>query len=364
MKILVTGAKGMLAKAVISRFEEDSIGDNKNELILTDAKELDITDLEAVRAKVNEVRPELIINCAAYTNVDGAELNEEICRKVNVFGPKNLAIAAAEFGKNHSSNSDDKDKTKKENDARDGESNKTPILVHISTDYVFGGEKPVEFEEVVKDSDEYKKAKTERRITSVDGDEKAIKEDCVFSEDDPKNPHSVYGKTKLEAEEEIARATDRYYIFRTAWLYGEGKNFVRTMIASAETHDTVTVVNDQWGSPTYTEDLANFIYKTVLKKAPFGIYNSTDNGFTNWYEFTKKIYELSGIKTKVLPISSEEYERNAEEKAREKGEKRIVAKRPKNSMLSKNKLEKAGVFVPDWVDGLERYLRTEKTKNR
>lgn len=361
MKILVTGANGMLAKAVISRFEKDSSGD-KNELILTDAKELDITDLEAVRAKVNEVKPELIINCAAYTNVDGAELNEEVCQKVNALGPKNLAVVAAEFGKDHSSDSGDKDKTEREKGTNDSESS-SPVLVHISTDYVFGGEKPVEFEKVAKGSDEYKKAETEHRITSVNGEEKIIKVDCIFSEDDPKNPHSVYGKTKLEAEEEIAKATDSFYIFRTAWLYGEGKNFVRTMISAAETHDTVTVVNDQWGSPTYTEDLANFIYETVSKKAPFGIYNSTDNGFTNWYEFTKKIYELSGIKTEVLPISSEEYEKNAEEKAREKGEKRIVAKRPKNSMLSKSKLENAGVFVPDWIDGLGRYLKTEETKN-
>lgn len=284
MRILITGANGMLAQAVKDKFEKE------NELILTDSKELDITDLDLVIEKVEEIKPELIINCAAYTNVDGAEENEAICEKVNAEGPTNLAIAA------------------KKVDA---------ILVHVSTDYVFGGMKPV--------TEDYK-------------------------EDDEKAPESVYGRTKLAGEEGIVKNTDKYYIFRTAWLYGEGKNFVRTMLAAGKTHDEVTVVSDQHGSPTFTEDLTNFIYEAVMKQIPFGIYNATDDGYTTWFEFTKKIYELAGLTTKVNETSTEEYMKNA---------KKPVAKRPLNSKMSKEKLKNAGITVPTWEESLEKYLKKE-----
>lgn len=285
MKILITGANGMLAQAVKEKSKE------QNELILTDANELDITDRDAVLSAIQKIKPELIINCAAYTNVDGAEENAKLCKKVNADGPANLAIAAQKVG---------------------------ATLVHISTDYVFGGKKP----------------------TSE-----------VYKEDDEKSPESVYGITKLAGEEGIAKNTDKYYIFRTAWLYGlGGKNFVKTMLKVGKERDEVSVVSDQHGSPTYTEDLTNFIFEAIAKKIPYGIYNATDDGYTTWADFTKKIFELAGLNTKVNPISTEEYMKNAN---------KTVAKRPLNSKMSKEKLKNVGIFVPRWEDSLEKYLKKE-----
>ena len=278
MKILITGANGMLAKAVRNEF-------NTDELILTDVEDLDITNLEAVKEYVANVKPNYIINCAAYTAVDKAEDEEELAYKINAIGPKNLAIAA------------------KENDS---------ILVHVSTDYVFGGDRDV----------------------SLD-----------YSEDDEKNPQAVYGSTKLEGEKFIEENCSKYYIFRTAWLYGEGKNFVRTMISLSETHDELKVVNDQHGSPTYAVDLASIIHQAIEKNIPFGIYNSTNLGYTTWFEFTKKIFEIKNIDCKVLPVTSEEFASKA--------------KRPKNSQMSKDKLLKNGINIPNYEDALRRYLMNE-----
>lgn len=275
MKILITGANGMLAKAVEERFKED-------EQILTDVAELDITDLDAVKSYVKNVKPDCIFNCAAYTAVDKAEEQPELAYKINAIGPKNLAIAA------------------KENDA---------TLIHISTDYVFGGSKPV--------SEDY-------------------------SEDDEKAPRAVYGTSKLAGEEFIKEECDKYYIFRTAWLYGEGHNFVRTMLNAAETHDEVKVVNDQHGSPTYAVDLADIIHQAVEKRIPYGIYNSTNLGYTTWYDFTKLIYEIKNVNCKVTPVTSEEYA--------------AAAERPKNSQMSKDKLLSNGIQIPTYEDALRRYL--------
>lgn len=316
MKILITGSSGMLAQEIRARFANDLAG-NPNELILTDYsaedgnEALDITDYEAVEKFVSDVKPGLIINCAAYTNVDGAEQAEELAERVNAKGPENLAKAAAKNG---------------------------AILVHISTDYVFGGNKPVQA------STEELEAKPEKYI---------------YNEDDEKNPESAYGRTKLKGEEVITRNTDKYYIFRTAWLYGKGgKNFVDTMI-NASKNGEVRVVNDQHGSPTYTKDLADIIYQAVYKQIPFGIYNATNEGFTTWADFTKKIYELSGINCNVVGISSAEYEAEAEKKAAEKGEKRIVAKRPLNSQMSKQKLLDNGITIRKWDEALKDYLGKE-----
>ena len=249
MKILITGANGMLANAVKEEFKSE-------EIVCTDVAELDITDEKNVNEFVAKVKPDYIINCAAYTAVDKAEENEELVYKINAMGPKNLAVAA------------------KENDA---------VLVHISTDYVFGGDKPVE-------------------------------ED--YSEDDEKNPQAVYGTTKLAGEKFIEENCSKYYIFRTAWLYGEGHNFVRTMLKLAGERDEVKVVNDQHGSPTYAVDLASIIHQAIDKKIPFGIYNSTNIGYTTWYDFTKMIYQIKNVDCKVTPVTSEEF--------------KSPAKRPKN----------------------------------
>ena len=283
MKILITGAKGMLAQAVREKFEK------KNELILTDVQDLDITNEQAVKDFIARVKPDYIINCAAYTAVDKAEEKEELAEKINADGPKNLALAA------------------KENNA---------ILVHVSTDYVFPGDLDVE---------------------------------KAYTEEDATGPVTAYGRTKLHGEQAIANNCDKYYIFRTAWLYGEGKNFVRTMLTLSETRDEISVVCDQHGSPTYTEDLTSIIYQAIEKKIPFGIYHSTNQEFTTWSEFTKKIFELSNISTKVNPITSEEYSKQYP----------TSANRPKNSQLSKNKLLSNGIEIPNWEDALKRYLKKE-----
>ena len=284
MKILITGANGMLAKSVRKRLEKG------NELICTDVADLDITDEKAVMEFVTNAKPDYIINCAAYTAVDKAEEAGEIVRKINADGPKNLAIAA------------------KTVDAP---------LVHISTDYVFGGDLDIE--------EEYK-------------------------EEDEKHPVTAYGITKLEGEEKIKENTDKYYIFRTAWLYGDGNNFVRTMLKLGETKDEINVVADQHGSPTYAEDLANIIGEAIEKKIPYGIYHATNEGFTTWYDFTKAIFEYAGIICQVNPVTTEKYIEMM---------KITQAKRPKNSQMSKEKLFAQGMQIPEWEDGLKRYLQAE-----
>lgn len=279
MKILITGGNGMLAKAVRERF-------GKEELIVTDVEELDITDLEKVEEFVGNCSPDIILNCAAYTAVDKAEEELELARKINKDGPKNLAIAA---NKNNS------------------------ILVHISTDYVFGGD---------------------------------LSLDNVYQEEDTKAPVTVYGITKLEGENAIKEHMKNYYIFRTAWLYGDGNNFVRTMLKLGKEKEEVSVVADQHGSPTYAVDLADIIYQAIEKKIPYGIYHTTNQGFTTWYEFTKEIFKQANISCKINPVTSEEFPR--------------PAKRPKNSQMSKNKILEAGITIPTWQDGLQRYLKIEE----
>ena len=283
MKILITGANGMLAKSVRKRLEG-------NELICTDVEDLDITNKEAVKEFVAKIKPEYIINCAAFTAVDKAETAGEIVEKINADGPRNLAKAAKENGS---------------------------VLVHISTDYVFGGDLDVE-----KD----------------------------YKEDDPKNPVTAYGITKLHGEQAIEENLDKYYIFRTAWLYGDGNNFVRTMLKLGETKDELNVVSDQHGSPTYAEDLANFIGEAIEKKIPYGIYHATNEGYTTWYDFTKAIFEYAGIVCKVNPVTTEKYIEMM---------KITQAKRPKNSQMSKDKLKAQGIEIPEWEDALKRYLKAE-----
>lgn len=279
MKILITGANGMLAKAVINQFKDN------NELILTDVSELDITNETKTNEFIKNIKPDYIINCAAYTAVDKAEEDVGLAEKVNSIGPRNLAIAA------------------KENNA---------ILIHISTDYVFNGELDIS---------------------------------KSYIESDKIDPVTIYGKTKAAGENSIIENCDNYYIFRTAWLYGDGNNFVRTMIKLGKEKEEVNVVSDQHGSPTYTVDLASIINQVIEKKLPYGIYHSTNEGFTTWYDFTKKIYEMAKLSCKVNPVTSEEFIR--------------PAKRPKNSKMSKSKLLENGVIIPKYEDALERYLKTE-----
>ena len=284
MKILITGANGMLAKSVKKRLEP------KNELICTDVADLDITKEDAVTEFVKNTKPDYIINCAAYTAVDKAETAGEIVERINADGPENLAKAA------------------KANNS---------VLVHISTDYVFGGDLELE-----KD----------------------------YKEEDEKAPVTVYGVTKLQGEEQIQANTDQYYIFRTAWLYGDGNNFVRTMLNLGEAKDEISVVADQHGSPTYAEDLANIIGEAIEKKIPYGVYHATNQGYTTWFDFTKAIFEYTGTICQVNPVTTEEYIEMMQI---------TQAKRPKNSQLSKDKLLAQGITVPEWEDALKRYLKAE-----
>ena len=286
MKILITGGNGMLAKEVREKFAEG------NELTITDVAELDITDEKAVLNFVTNLKPDYIINCAAFTAVDKAEECYELADKINGDGPTNLAKAA------------------KVNNAK---------LVHISTDYVFSGDLDV--------SKDYK-------------------------EDDEKAPVTVYGKTKLHGEQGIEENMEEYYIFRTAWLYGVGgNNFVKTMTKLGTDRDEISVVSDQHGSPTYAKDLTEIIYQAIEKKIPYGVYNATNQGYTTWYDFTKEILAEQNIECKVNPVTTEEYIEMM---------KITQAKRPFNSQLSKNKLIEQGINVPEWKDGLKRYLKEAK----
>ena len=287
MKILITGANGMLAKEVKEKFSEG------NELTLTDVAELDITNEKMVYDFITNLKPDLIINCAAYTAVDKAEENLELADRINGDGPTNLAKAAKAVGSK---------------------------LVHISTDYVFGG-----------DLDLSK----------------------AYKEDDEKKPVTAYGITKLHGEQGIQNNLDEYYIFRTAWLYGlGGNNFVKTMTKLGTERDELSVVSDQHGSPTYAKDLTEIIYQAVNKKIPYGVYNATNEGFTTWYDFTREILAEQGIECNVKPVTTAEYIEMM---------KVTQAKRPFNSQMSKDKLKQAGINVPEWKDGLKRYL--EEARN-
>ena len=282
-KVLLIGADGMLGGELRERLEKIY------EVTGTTLQTLDICDRDAVLAKAKEVNPEFIINCAAYTNVDGCEVNYELANKVNGLALENIADAAK---------------------ATDS------TLIHISTDYVFDGKMDVE------------KAYTEEMEPA---------------------PVTAYGKTKLLGEQNAAKA-GKYYILRTAWLYGlGGKNFVKTMLKLSETHDTLKVVADQHGSPTCTTTLCEIIEAIMEKEPEYGVYHSTNEGFTTWYDFTCKIMELAGRKTVVEPVTSEEYkEMNP-----------ASSDRPKNSKLSKEKLHKVGVYPKAWEKALEEYLKEE-----
>ena len=277
----------MLAQAVATEFRNE-------QLILTDVHQtcstdliLDITDAAAVDAFIKEQKPEVIINCAAYTAVDAAEGNQKLAEKINALGPQNLAEAAH---KHHAK------------------------LIHISTDYVFPGDKPVSE---------------------------------AYTETDEPGPVSVYGLTKLRGEQAIINSTDDYYIFRTAWLYGPGgKNFVETMLSLSKDHAELKVVNDQHGSPTSTATLASIIHQALDLKLPAGLYHATNLDFTTWYDFTRQIFAERNISTEVVPVKSSEYP--------------TAAPRPHNSQLSKDKLLALGIKIPDWQTALHEYLSTRK----
>lgn len=277
MKVLVTGVKGQLGFDVVNELKKNNI-----EAVGVDIEEMDITDKEAVDKVITSANVDAVIHCAAYTAVDAAEDNMDICRKVNADGTRNIAEVCKKL------------------DIK---------MMYISTDYVFDGE-------------------GER----------------PWEPDDERQPLNAYGISKYEGEVAVQDNLDKYFIVRIAWVFGvNGKNFIKTMLNLGKTHDTLTVVSDQIGSPTYTYDLAVLLVQ-MIQSDKYGIYHATNEGLCSWYEFAVEIFKQAGMNVNVIPVSSEEY--------------KSKAKRPHNSRMSKDKLEANGFKrLPSWQNALERYLR-------
>lgn len=285
-KILITGCNGQLGRAINAEYKKDDV-----EFINTDVVEgegitaLDITKVDEVLALVRKTRPDVIINCAAHTNVDKCEEQWDLAYQINAIGPRNLSIAATEV------------------DAK---------MIHVSTDYVFegNGTRP-------------------------------------YTEFDAPNPVSAYGRTKLEGENFVKAFAKKYFILRTAWLYGDGKNFVKTMLRLAETHDTVSVVEDQLGSPTSAVELAKMIHH-LEQTENYGLFHATCEGDTNWADFAEAIFAKAGLSTKVNHVSSEEYAKMNP----------ASAKRPAYSILDNYMLRLTSDFrMADWQSALDVYMK-------
>ena len=252
------------------------------EFVNTDVAELDITDIDKVMELAREVKPYAIINCAAHTGVDACETEYEKAFKINAIGPRNLSIAARETGAK---------------------------LMHISTDYVFDG-----------------------------------KGTRPYVETDPVNPQGAYGSTKLAGEEFVKQFADRYFILRTAWLYGDGKNFAKTMLRLSETNEKVRVVGDQFGSPTSAAELAKAI-GALLFTENYGLFHATCEGSCCWADFAEEVFRLAGKNTKVERITTEEF--NA------------PAARPAYSVLDNRMFRLTGSFqFADWHDAIAEYMKT------
>lgn len=274
--ILVTGVNGQLGFDVVKELNKRNI-----ECLGIDKDKLDITDSNAVNEYIIKLRPECVVHCAAYTAVDGAEDEAEICRKVNVDGTENIAKACKEI------------------DAK---------MIYISTDYVFDGEGDKPFE--------------------VDGNIE---------------PHSVYGKTKYEGELKVQEILDKYFIVRISWVFGvNGNNFIKTMLRLGKEKESLNVVCDQIGSPTYTVDLAPLLCDMAASEK-YGVYHATNEGFCSWAEFAEEIMKEAELKCKINYIMTNEYPSKAI--------------RPYNSRMSKTKLVKEGFgLLPEWKNAVERYL--------
>lgn len=252
------------------------------EAVGVDIEDMDITVEESVKKVISDVTPDAVIHCAAYTAVDAAEDHAELCRRVNAEGTANIANMCKKLD--------------------------IP-MIYISTDYVFDGqgERPWEPE-------------------------------------DDRHPLNVYGQTKYEGELAVQNALTKYFIVRIAWVFGvNGGNFIKAMLNKSKTTDHVSVVNDQFGSPTYTYDLAKLLVDMV-QTDKYGIYHATNEGICNWYEFACEIFRQAGIAVEVEPVGSDQYPSRA--------------KRPSNSRMSKDKLTENGFErLPSWQDALKRYLK-------
>jgi dTDP-4-dehydrorhamnose reductase len=280
MNVLVTGSNGQLASCI-----RDLAGQYENlNFIYTDYQELDICDLKQVNTFFkSDPKIDYCINCAAYTAVDKAESDADKAFEINATGAKNLAIACHEFDM---------------------------VLIQISTDFVFDGEKRE-----------------------------------PYVETDIPNPISVYGASKLQGEVEVKQRLEKYFILRTSWLYSEhGSNFMKTMLRLAETRDEISVVSDQIGTPTYAGDLAKMILNIVSSKnTNFGPYHYSNEGVVSWYDFAKAIFEVSAVEIKLNPIKTGDYP--------------TPAKRPAYSVLSLEKTKKIfNITPPKWELGLKKAI--------
>ncbi len=275
MKVLVTGVRGQLGYDVVNELEKRG-----HTAVGVDVQEMDITDALTVRRVITETCPDGVIHCAAYTAVDAAEDNVELCRQVNAVGTENVAAVCKDLGCK---------------------------LMYISTDYVFNGQGTRPWEP-----------------------------------DDEREPLNVYGQTKYEGELAVEQL-EKYFIVRIAWVFGvNGKNFIKTMLNLGRTRDSLTVVDDQIGSPTYTYDLARLLVD-MIETEKYGRYHATNEGLCTWYEFACEIFKQAGIQVKVTPVASDQYP--------------AKAKRPMNSRMDKSKLTANGFRpLPPWQDALRRYL--------
>ncbi|MCD8158167.1 MAG: dTDP-4-dehydrorhamnose reductase [Clostridiales bacterium] len=300
MKVFVTGVGGQLGHDVINELYKrgyEGIGSDVaaaysgvadgSAVVSAPYISLDITDEEAVDKAITEVNPDVVIHCAAWTAVDMAEDDDkvELVRRVNAGGTQNIANSCKKL------------------DCK---------MIYISTDYVFDGQGTEPWKPDCKD---YK-------------------------------PMNVYGQTKLEGELAVSKTMDKYFIVRIAWVFGlNGKNFIKTMLNVGKTHDTVRVVNDQIGTPTYTYDLARLLVD-MAETEKYGYYHATNEGdYISWYDFTKEIYRQAGCSANVIPVTTEEYGLSK-------------AARPFNSRLDKSKLAENGFKpLPTWQDAVKRYLK-------
>lgn len=273
---LLTGGNGQLGTELRHLLDEKGV-----KYVSTDAKEMDITDAQATMDYITNLKPTVIYHCAAYTAVDKAEdEGKALDEKINVDGTRNVALAAKEVG---------------------------ATLVYISTDYVFDGK--------LKDGE--------------------------YAVDAPINPLNEYGRTKALGEKAVQEIMDDYYIIRTSWVFGKyGHNFVFTMQKLAETRDELTIVNDQFGRPTWTRTLAEFMYFVIDQKAPFGIYHLSNDNACSWYEFAKEILKDTDIK--VSPVTSEQFPQKAT--------------RPQYSVMDLSKTKALGFKIPTWQEALQGML--------